>query len=139
MSKHQVVPVKVGQGEQAEGEPLPWGSRTPLASRALSGSALTLDRLLVTAGRATDFHCHPDADEVCHVLRGNLSIQVGTASFLLQPGDTLAIPFDVVHRIENVGDGTAEIIQVLSSGAAETLDAAGQALRLALPPFWSMP
>jgi len=62
MSKHKVGPVQVGQGERSEVETMSWGSRTRLASRALSGSALTRGRRSPAPPRSPERGGHATQD-----------------------------------------------------------------------------
>jgi len=132
----KVVGVRAEQGDRSKTERLPWGFRTTLASHALSGSGVTLEHLLLFPGQTTDVHLHPDTDEACHLVWGNLSVAIGASTFLLKQGDTLTIPRDQAHQIKNAGKGTAEILQALSSGAAESIDPCAQAIRQAFPFLW---
>ncbi len=93
-----------------------WGSLTWMANQSLSGSSVTVGRLILYPGLSDSLHSHPNADEVIFLLKGRVSVQMGGAEFDLRPGDALTIPLKLVHRITNIGDHEAEMTLSYSSG-----------------------
>ena len=72
-------------------------------------------------GGLRELHWHPNADEWQYVLSGKIRLTVfasnGLASVVeLEPGDIGFAPMGYGHALENVGEGTAELILVFNSG-----------------------
>lgn len=115
------VPASEAAKHKAAG---PWGSLVWMANQVLSGSSVTVARLILTAGQSTygqadEKHRHPNADEVIYLFRGQVDVLVGEERTLLRPGDALTVPANLVHRIENVGSEDAEMTLSYSSGNRE--------------------
>ena len=110
------ISVSEAEKEKTAGQ---WGSLVWMANRVLSGSSVAVARLILTAGQSTygqsdKKHRHPNADEVIYLFRGKVE-----ETTLLQPGDAFTVPANLVHRIENVGSGDAEMTLSYSSGDRE--------------------
>lgn len=54
------------------------------------------------AGQVSPIHCHPDADEIYHVLEGEGLFNDGRKEVKLGPGDTVIFPAGEVHRVQSV-------------------------------------
>ncbi|MEX0777223.1 MAG: cupin domain-containing protein [Phycisphaeraceae bacterium] len=93
-----------------------WGTLNWLASGALTGSALTLGRVVIRKGQSNPRHCHRTCEEALYLLAGRLRHSVGDHSVVLEPGDTLVIPAGVMHNALSLGDQDADMIVVYSSG-----------------------
>ena len=93
-----------------------WGTLTWLASGALTGSPITVGRVVLRAGKANVRHCHDTCEEVLHLLRGRIRHSFGDQSVELRAGDTLVIRPGVMHHGENFGDEDAEMIISYSTG-----------------------
>jgi quercetin dioxygenase-like cupin family protein len=93
-----------------------WGSVFRLADKALTGSSLSVLRLLLHPQHSGRKHRHANADEVIYLIRGEVQVHAGDDTQPLQPGDSLSIPADVVHQIENVGSEDAEMTISYSAG-----------------------
>jgi mannose-6-phosphate isomerase-like protein (cupin superfamily) len=93
-----------------------WGSLSWMANQSLSGSSVTVGRLILLPGFSDSSHSHSNADEVIFLLRGNVCVQLGGAEVDLEPGDALTIPLRVAHQIKNTGDKNAEMTLSYSSG-----------------------
>lgn len=96
-----------------------WGSQVWLATRALTGSSLSLTRMIVTKGHAGEAHRHPNADEVIYLVKGKVDVHAGDEVFSLDATDALAIPGGVPHQIQNSGMEDAELIICYSTGDRE--------------------
>jgi mannose-6-phosphate isomerase-like protein (cupin superfamily) len=55
-------------------------------------------------GGVTTPHYHPKTEEIYYVLEGRGLMQVGDDAEAVGPGDAIAIPPKVVHRITNTGE-----------------------------------
>jgi quercetin dioxygenase-like cupin family protein len=93
-----------------------WGSLTWLASGQLTGSELTLGRVVIKQGMSNPRHCHDNCEEVLYLLRGRLRHTFGDQSVEMQAGDTLVLPAATMHNALNIGDEDADMIVAYSSG-----------------------
>ena len=93
-----------------------WGSITWMANQPLSGSSVSVGRLILHSGSSNSLHSHSNADEVIFFSRGSVRVKLGGAEFALEAGDALTIPLKVVHQIKNTGEGEAEMTLSYSSG-----------------------
>lgn len=94
-----------------------WGTLTWLANSELTGSnGVTLGRTILRPGKSNPRHRHATCEEVLYVLRGRVRHSVGEETFVLEPGDTLAIPAGVFHHATNIGDEDADVIVAYSTG-----------------------
>ena len=66
-----------------------WGSQVWLAHRALTGSSLSLTRMILTPGHSGEAHRHPNADEVIYLIKGRVEVRAGAETFPLDATDTL--------------------------------------------------
>lgn len=57
----------------------------------------------VPVGGATQEHYHPRAEEIYFITEGSAHIRVGNEERTAKPGDAIAIPPGVVHKIWNCG------------------------------------
>jgi mannose-6-phosphate isomerase-like protein (cupin superfamily) len=93
-----------------------WGAQAWLATRALTGSSLSLTRMIMSAGHSAEAHQHPNADEVIYVIKGSADVSVDGKTFSLDATDALAIPAGLSHQIHNPGAQELELILCYSSG-----------------------
>lgn len=52
---------------------------------------------------STDAHYHPVSEEIYYILEGTATMVLGDRSFLVRPGDAIAIPPGIVHWLDNTG------------------------------------
>jgi mannose-6-phosphate isomerase-like protein (cupin superfamily) len=107
--------VLVGDSEKHKTEE-DWGSLAWMANQTLSGSSVTVGRLVLRPGFSDSPHSHSNADEVIYVFKGRVRVQMGGTEVDLQAGDALTIPLKLVHRIKNTGNKEAEMTLSYSSG-----------------------
>jgi len=93
-----------------------WGSLTWLASESLTGSQVTVGRVVIAPGQANPRHCHRTCEEVLYLLRGRLAHTVGDRVVTMEAGDTLCVPAGVMHNARNIGREDADMIVAYSSG-----------------------
>jgi len=85
-------------GDEAAGSPslfefdVPAGARVPIA------------------------HSHDGYEETIYGLKGTLTWTVGGVTTEVGPGEALLIPRGVVHRFENLGDGDATALAIVTPG-----------------------
>jgi quercetin dioxygenase-like cupin family protein len=53
-------------------------------------------------GQTSPIHCHPEADEIYHVLEGEGLFDDGRTERRLGPGDTVIFPAGEVHRVRSL-------------------------------------
>lgn len=87
-----------------------------MANQALSGSSVTVGRLILRPGCSDASHSHFNADEVIYVIKGTVRVQMAGAEIDLQTGDALTIPLKLTHQIKNIGKKEAEMTLSYSSG-----------------------
>ena len=66
-------------------------------------------------------HLHTREDESFICLAGRLDVMLGGEDFVLEPGDYLYLPRDVVHTFRNPYDDEARVISVVSPAGLEAL------------------
>lgn len=94
----------------------PWGSQVWMATRGLTGSFLSLTRMILTPGNSGEAHRHPNADEVLYVIKGKAEVRVDVETFSVDATDALAIPGGLSHQIHNPGTEDLELILCYSTG-----------------------
>ena len=94
-----------------------WGALTWLASAQIGNAeGVTVGRVTIAAGASNPRHRHTTCEEVLYVLSGRLEHWVGERSMILEAGDTLTVPANVVHGATVIGDVDADMIVAYSSG-----------------------
>ena len=98
-----------------------WGTLTWLANHALTGSSITVGRVVIYKGTQNPRHSHPNCEEVLYLLTGRLIHTVGDEKVTLNAGDTLVIPAGVFHNAKSVGHVDADMIVTYSTGHRDFL------------------
>lgn len=75
---------------------------------------LMLVRVRLAPGDGHAFHRHPELEEIIYVLNGTAEQWVEEECRLLGPGEMAHIPRDVIHATYNGGEGTLEMLAILS-------------------------
>jgi len=97
-----------------------WGVIEWLAGAEVGNSReLSLARMSLPAGNATDVHIHGNCEESVYVVRGRVECTADGAAVTLAQGEQTVVPRGAVHRLRNAGSGPAEIILSYSSAARE--------------------
>lgn len=84
-----------------------------------AGEGLFGARATIKPGMGHDFHYHPGREELIYVLEGQIEQWIGEEKQLINPGDAVVIPADVVHASFNVGATEAAIFVVLTEAQGE--------------------
>ena len=72
------------------------------------------------AGSASPWHMHPSAQELLHVIEGNLVVEVeGQGAALMKAGEAAVIPADRAHLVRNDSTGIGAKALVVYSRAAK--------------------
>lgn len=66
-----------------------------------TGGETTLIEVVVNPGGGNVLHRHVDYAERFEVLDGNLSVTLGTQKLVLQPGESVIVPANVLHCFNN--------------------------------------
>jgi len=90
-------------------EQRPWGASTVLAGDR--GHKVRL--LTVLPGKRTSLQRHSERAEHWYVVSGQAWVDAGDDHFPMLPGDTVDIPEDCWHRIENTGKGLLSVVEIL--------------------------
>src|SRR5712672_1393717 len=114
----------------------PWISRIALAQASgprlsqilrkdLEGQGQAVQETVVSVaefgpGSAAPWHMHPGAQELLHVIEGNLTIEIeGRGTTLLKTGEAAIIAADLVHLARNENAGASVKALVVHSRAAK--------------------
>jgi quercetin dioxygenase-like cupin family protein len=98
-----------------------WGRLVWFASGSIGNSdAMTLGRCIMKPGHENPRHTHPNCEELLQVISGRILHTLADESFEMGPGDTIAIPQDVVHNARNIGAEDAVLTIVFSSAMRQT-------------------
>ncbi|HID42625.1 MAG TPA: mannose-1-phosphate guanylyltransferase/mannose-6-phosphate isomerase [Archaeoglobaceae archaeon] len=86
----------------------PWGSFTILEE----GSLYKIKKLTVLPGKRLSLQKHYHRNEHWVVVKGVAKVTVGDKTFMLERGSNTFIPAGSIHRLENPGKITLEVIEV---------------------------
>jgi quercetin dioxygenase-like cupin family protein len=76
--------------------------RTDLEGQGHTVQETVLSIVEFAPGTGAPWHTHPGAQELFHVIEGNLAVEVeGQGNTLLKAGEARIIPADVVHLARN--------------------------------------
>jgi len=101
--------------------PTSWGELTWLVNAALVPGALqTFGIVRIDPGCENPVHCHPNCEELLHVLSGTCVHRLGDDEFPLEPGATIVIPPGVPHHARCTSEEPLRAIISFSSGVRET-------------------
>lgn len=103
--------------DESRAEVFEWGSIQWLVNERLVPAArITTGYVQILAGRNNPLHYHPNAEEVLHLIEGELDHRVGDDHFRLTAGSTLHVPQGVIHNAHNVGAVTARMLVSYPTG-----------------------
>ncbi|MFZ4657070.1 MAG: cupin domain-containing protein [Caldilineaceae bacterium] len=100
-----------------------WGSITWFVSKGQENAAeLTVGQCIIKPDCANPRHYHPNCEEVLHVLAGTIAHTLaGKERVIMQPGDTITIPPQVVHNAQNIGDQEALVLICFSTAERQAV------------------
>jgi quercetin dioxygenase-like cupin family protein len=71
-------------------------------------------------GSAAPWHMHPGAQEILHVMEGNLVVEMeGTGPASIKTGEAFIFPADVPHLARNEGGAVAKAVVIHSRSAKD--------------------
>lgn len=98
----------------------PWGVIEWLAGSEVGNSKeLSLARISLPVGNATDTHIHGNCEESVYIVRGRVECTCDGKTQTLAVGELTVMPRGAVHRLANAGTEPAEMILSYSSSARE--------------------
>ncbi|MDD2318164.1 MAG: cupin domain-containing protein [Desulfobacterales bacterium] len=71
---------------------------------------LSLAEAVVPAGERTFMHRHRTSEEIYHITQGSGLVTLGEETFPVEAGDSVCIPPNTVHCIENNGNEPLKIL-----------------------------
>ena len=106
--------------DDAARDELGWGSIQWLVNGSRNpGAAITAGYVMIHPGRNNPLHDHPTADELLHLIEGELDHRIGEERFRLGPGSTIHVPRGVWHNAVNTGLLTARMLVAYPTGHRE--------------------
>jgi transcriptional regulator with XRE-family HTH domain len=92
-----------------------WGARIHCLSDGLSGRHLSFLEVELAPGLDRRVEpIHHAGEELIHIIRGVVEINVGANRHLLKEGDCIHFRSSEPHTIRNIGDGSARVIWIAS-------------------------
>ncbi len=89
-------------------ESRPWGGYIIL----LDEEICKVKKLLINPKKRFSLQYHNKRTETWTIIKGKVQITVGEHKKVYSYGETISVPVKILHRIENIGDEIAEIIEV---------------------------
>ena len=118
MSKQELL--RFIQADDVEVEELPWGPHDWIVRPGLvDAEKLLVVRVHMPAGKAHQFHRHPELEEVIYVVSGVAEQGVHDDYRVLGPGEAAHIPLDVVHGTYNNSTEPLVFLAILSPARFE--------------------
>jgi quercetin dioxygenase-like cupin family protein len=112
-------------------EELDWGTLAWVCTPKGNGAKeITFIEVMLYPGKGHNFHKHPDQEELIMVKEGQVEQWLEDQKTILNPGESVFIPADVVHASFNVSDAPAHLMVVLGpcvgEGGYEVVEVADQ-------------
>lgn len=112
MAAAHFIPASAAEVEKLEGKTHYWY----LKPGSEISDSLVFVRATIIPGHAHSFHCHPEMDEIIHVLSGEMEQWIEQERRILRAGDIAYIPRGVVHGCYNDSDADCTFTAILSPG-----------------------
>jgi transcriptional regulator with XRE-family HTH domain len=90
------------------------GRKFMLTPRPLEHLQVMVGELDAGGSTGDEPYTHGDSEELLVVLEGAVHLQLGTEVFELRAGDSIDYRSSAPHRLTNPGDGTAEVMWIIS-------------------------
>ncbi|CAN5684915.1 XRE family transcriptional regulator [soil metagenome] len=90
------------------------GRKYMLTPRPLEHLQVLVGELDAGGSTGDEPYTHGDSEELLVVLEGVVHLQLGTDVFELSTGDSIDYRSSTSHRLTNAGDGTAEVMWIIS-------------------------
>ena len=89
-------------------ESRPWGGYVIL----LNEEYCKVKKLIINPKKRFSLQYHNKRTETWTIVKGKLEITVGDKKDIYSYGQTLSVPVGTIHRIENIGEEEAEVIEI---------------------------
>ena len=89
-------------------EQRPWGGYIVL----VNDEYCKVKKLTINPKKRFSLQFHNKRTETWTIVKGELKITVGNTTNIYSYGQTISVPVKTIHRIENIGDEIAEVIEV---------------------------
>ena len=89
-------------------ETRPWGGYIVL----IDNEKYKVKKLVINPKKRFSLQYHNKRTETWTVVKGSLKITVGEVTQNYSYGQTVSVPIGTKHRIENIGDEVAEVIEI---------------------------
>ncbi len=90
------------------------GQKFMLTPRPLEHLQVIVGEFEVGGSTGEEPYTHGDSEELLVVMHGLVHLQLGTEVFELDTGDSIDYRSSTPHRLTNAGDGTAEVMWIIS-------------------------
>jgi transcriptional regulator with XRE-family HTH domain len=90
------------------------GRKYMLTPRPLEHLQVIVGELEAGGSTGDEPYTHGDSEELLVVLAGVVHLQLGTEVFELREGDSIDYRSSTPHRLTNAGEGTAEVMWIIS-------------------------
>jgi mannose-6-phosphate isomerase-like protein (cupin superfamily) len=90
------------------------GRKFMLTPRPLEHLQVIVGELDTGGSTGDEQYTHGDSEELLVVLGGVVSLQLGSETFELTEGDSIDYRSSTPHRLVNIGNGTAEVMWIIS-------------------------
>ena len=98
-------------------ESFDWGRMEWLLNaESAPGSELSLARMTLDPGRQSPLHRHDNCQEALHLVSGQVRLWLSETWRELRPGETVLIPRDTPHALENPSAEAAVLLITYGSG-----------------------
>ncbi|MBM3407928.1 MAG: cupin domain-containing protein [Betaproteobacteria bacterium] len=77
---------------------------------------------VIEKGQGALPHAHPGIEQVCYLLEGTATAQVGDEAFEMRAGDTCFFPADVMHIFTVTSDTPARLLVIYAPPYGESPD-----------------
>ena len=89
-------------------EQRPWGGYIVL----IDNENYKVKKLTINPKKRFSLQYHNKRTETWTIVKGKLQITIGDKKQIYSYGETVSVPVKTIHRIENIGDEIAEVIEV---------------------------
>ena len=89
-------------------ETRPWGGYVIL----IDDEYCKVKKLIINPKKRFSLQYHSKRTETWTIVKGKVEITLGDKKTIYSYGQTISVPVGTIHRIENIGDEAAEIIEV---------------------------
>jgi len=95
----------------------PWGTIEWMVHDSLTpGVNMSVAVMNLLADNTSPLHRHPNSNEFCYLLEGQVEITVDDKKQVLNAGDSVLIPIGTAHGFKNTGTQTGKMFLSYSEG-----------------------